>query len=398
MKPLTNSSNISVLLGAAFLMATSSIGPGFMLQTAAFTSEYKADFGFAIAISVIFSIIAQLNVWTIISVSRMRGQDIANKILPGLGYVVAFLIALGGLAFNIGNIGGASMGLHIILGIDATTAAAISGIIGIALFASPKIGGALDRTAKVLGTVMIVLIGWIAFSTHPPVQEAMTHTVMPDTYPWLATLTLIGGTVGGYITFSGGHRIIDSNITGEEHLPDVRKSAFLGMSVDVLVRVLLFLAVLGVVSSGFVLDPKDPAGSAFLLGAGPIGYIIFGVVFFCAAITSVVGAAYTSVSFLKTLFSVVKAYEKLTIMLFIAVSTCILIFIGKPAALLILAGSINGLILPITLAVMLIATRKTNIVGTYQHPTLLYYAGWCVVLITAYIGITSLEGITKLLH
>ena len=140
MKPLTNTSNLSVLLGAAFLMATSSIGPGFMLQTAAFTAEYKADFGFAIAVSVIFSIIAQLNVWTIISVSRMRGQDIANKILPGLGYVVAFLIALGGLAFNIGNIGGASMGLHIVFGIDTTTAAAISGIICIALFAYPKMG------------------------------------------------------------------------------------------------------------------------------------------------------------------------------------------------------------------------------------------------------------------
>ena len=386
MKPLTNSKNISVLLGAAFLMATSSIGPGFMLQTAAFTAEYKADFGFAIAVSVIFSIIAQLNVWTIISVSRMRGQDIANKILPGLGYVVAFLIGLGGLAFNIGNIGGASMGLHIVFGIDTTTAAAISGIIGIALFAFPQIGGALDMTAKVLGTVMIVLIGWVAFSTHPPVGSAIAHTVLPDTYPWLATLTLIGGTVGGYITFSGGHRLIDSDITGEEHLPDVRKSAFLGMTV------------LGVVSSGLVLDPKDPAGSAFLLGAGPLGHMIFGVVFFCAAITSVVGAAYTSVSFLKTLFSFVREYEKLTIMLFIAVSTCILIFIGKPAALLILAGSINGLILPITLAVMLVATRKTNIVGDYHHPKLLYYTGWGVVLITAYIGITLLEGITKLLH
>ena len=39
----------------------------------------------------------------------MRGQDIANKVLPGLGYIVAFLISLGGLAFNIGNIGGASI-------------------------------------------------------------------------------------------------------------------------------------------------------------------------------------------------------------------------------------------------------------------------------------------------
>ena len=113
MKPITGKASLSVLLGAAFLMATSSIGPGFMLQTAAFTGQLQADFAFAIVVSVIFSIIAQLNVWTIIGVSQMRGQDIANKVLPGLGYFVAFLISLGGLAFNIGNIGGASMGLNI---------------------------------------------------------------------------------------------------------------------------------------------------------------------------------------------------------------------------------------------------------------------------------------------
>ena len=35
----------------------------------------------------------------------MRGQDIANKVLPGLGYFIAFMVALGGLAFNIGNVG-----------------------------------------------------------------------------------------------------------------------------------------------------------------------------------------------------------------------------------------------------------------------------------------------------
>ena len=322
MKPITGKASLSVLLGAAFLMATSSIGPGFMLQTAAFTGQLKADFAFAIVVSVIFSIIAQLNVWTIIGVSQMRGQDIANKVLPGLGYFVAFLISLGGLAFNIGNIGGASMGLNIVFGI---------------------------------------------------------------------------GTVGGYITFSGGHRLIDAGITGREHLKDVRRAAFMGMSVDAIVRILLFLAVLGVVSMGFALDPKDPAGSAFLLGAGEIGHKLFGIVFFCAALTSVVGAAYTSVSFLKTLFKVVERYEKLTIMAFIFVSTCILIFIGKPATLLIVAGSVNGLILPVTLAVMLLATRKTNIVGDYKHNPILFYTGWIVVLVTAYIGVTSLQGIAKLL-
>lgn len=119
--------------------------------------------------------------------------------------------------------------------------------------------------------------------------------------------------------------------------------------------------------------------------------------FFCAALTSVVGAAYTSVSFLKTLFKVVERNEKLTIMAFIFISTCILIFIGKPASLLILAGSVNGLILPVTLAVMLVATHKSEIVGTYKHNKLLYYTGWIVVLVTSYIGVTSLKGIAKLL-
>lgn len=397
MKPIAGKASFSVLLGAAFLMATSSIGPGFMLQTAAFTGQFKADFAFAIIVSVIFSVIAQLNVWTIIAVSKLHGQDIANRVLPGLGYLVAFLVALGGLAFNIGNVGGAAMGLSIVTGLDTTVAAAISGIIGILLFTSKKMGGALDMTAKVLGTVMLLLIAYVACITNPPVGQAVTHAIMPDNPPLLATLTLIGGTVGGYITFSGGHRLIDAGITGEEHLQDVRRSAFLGMGVDALVRILLFLAVLGVVTMGFTLDPKDPAGSAFLLGAGEVGHIIFGIVFFCAAITSIVGAAYTSVSFLKTLIPVVQTYEKLTIMAFIFASTCILILIGKPATLMILAGALNGLILPVTLAVMLVATLKKNIVGSYKHSRPLFYTGWIVVLVTAYIGMTSLGSITKLL-
>ena len=36
------------LLGAAFLMATSAIGPGFLTQTAKFTSDYQSSFGFVI--------------------------------------------------------------------------------------------------------------------------------------------------------------------------------------------------------------------------------------------------------------------------------------------------------------------------------------------------------------
>lgn len=69
------------------------------------------------------------NVWRVIAVSKMRGQDIANNVLPGLGYFIAFLVALGGLAFNIGNVGGAGLGLNVIFGIDVKIGAAIGGVV-----------------------------------------------------------------------------------------------------------------------------------------------------------------------------------------------------------------------------------------------------------------------------
>lgn len=111
----TNKKSLSVLIGAAFLMATSAIGPGFLTQTGTFTGSLKASFGFVILISVILSAIVQLNVWRVLCVSGMRGQDVANKVLPGLGYVVAFLVVAGGLVFNIGNVGGGALGFNTLL-------------------------------------------------------------------------------------------------------------------------------------------------------------------------------------------------------------------------------------------------------------------------------------------
>ena len=64
----------SLLLGAAFLMATSSIGPGFLTQTTVFTGSLMASFGFVILVSIIFDVGAQLNVWRVIGISGMRGQ------------------------------------------------------------------------------------------------------------------------------------------------------------------------------------------------------------------------------------------------------------------------------------------------------------------------------------
>lgn len=381
------------LLGAAFLMATSAIGPGFLTQTANFTSQHQASFGFVILISIILSAIAQMNIWRVLCVTGLRGQDVANKILPGLGYVVAFMVALGGLIFNIGNVGGCALGFNTLLNIPTEIGYVLSAIAAILVFLSKNAGGVMDRLTKILGGIMIVVIFGIIVVVQPPLGSALKNTFVPeaemaDLVP--AILTLLGGTVGGYITFAGAHRLIDAGITGKENLKEINKSSVMGIGIAAIVRVFLFLAVLGVVVKGVTLDSSNPAADAFLQGAGQIGYRFAGLVLLCAAVTSIVGAAYTSVSFMKTFHPAIAKNENWIIIAFIAVSALIMLFLGNPATLLVLAGAVNGLILPISLGICLIASKKKSIMGDgYHHPTWLLVLGIVVVLVSAYLGITT---------
>lgn len=388
------------LLGAAFLMATSAIGPGFLTQTASFTSTYQASFGFVILVSVLLSAIAQMNIWRVLCTTGLRGQDVANKVLPGLGYFVAFLIVLGGLIFNIGNVGGGALGFNTLLGIPENVGYVLAGVLAIAVFLVKNAKAAMDTLTKVLGGLMIVVIFIVIVIVQPPVGEALKNTVMPSagvTNLFAPILTLVGGTVGGYITFAGAHRLIDAGITGKENLKEINKSSVMGMIIAAIVRVFLFLAVLGVVVKGVTLDSSNPAADAFLQGAGEIGYRFAGLVLLCAAITSIIGAAYTSVSFLKTFHKSIAEHENQIIIGFIAVSTLIMWLLGKPASLMILAGALNGLILPITLGICLVASQNKKIMGEdYKHPTWLLILGIVVVLLTAYVGITSLSTLSQL--
>ena len=359
-----SNANTTALIGAAFLMATSAIGPGFLTQTATFTGQYGSIFALAIICTILLDVTTQLNIWSIIGVSGMRGQDIANKVVPGLGYFIAFLVSLGGLVFNIGNVGGAATGFNIVFGFPLKVGTVVAGVIGILIFLSKDAKNFMDKLTKYLGSIMIVTVLYVAFRSKPPVVEAISSVGHLNEFPNLVfpIITLLGGSCGGYITFSGAHRLLDAGFSGTKDLPHVRRSS--------------------------------PPAAAFKAGAGIIGYKIFGLVILFAAITSIIGAAYTSVSFLKTLHPFIMENEKWFVIGFIAVSTVIMTLLGQPATLLVLAGSVNGLILPITLLVILLASRRKDIVGEdYKHPTVLIVLGVCVVLLTGYSGIKALPKI-----
>ena len=191
----------TALLGAMFLMATSAIGPGFITQTSQFTMQLGAAFAFAILVSLIVDFAVQMNVWRVLGISGRRANALANDVRPGLGWVLAALVVFGGLVFNIGNIAGTGMGMQYMTslvdfipsegtayGLDPRIGAVISVAVAMVVFLVKRAGAALDRLVVVLGALMILLMLWVAFTTNPPVGEALRQSVFPETTEWVLSL------------------------------------------------------------------------------------------------------------------------------------------------------------------------------------------------------------------
>lgn len=382
-------------IGGAFLMAMSAVGPGFLTQTATFTGQMGANFGFAILICILVDIVVQLNIWRIIIVAGKRAQVIANEVAPGLGYLLSALVAIGGLFFNIGNIGGAGLGLNVLFGIPARDGAIIVGIFAIIVLVIKNALTAVDRTVQVLAVIKIAILIYILCIMKVPYGMAVQHTFAPTKVNFYSIVTIVGGTVGGYISFAGGHRLLAGGAKGEGDIKYVNEGALTGIGLASVIRVMLFLAGLAVIVAGYKLDPSNPAASIFKYAAGNFGYKFFGLLLLASGLSSTLGSTFTSVSFLDYAVSNTSSQkfaklQRYLTMGFIIFSTIVFYLIGQPAKVLVVVGALNGFILPIALAILLLAAYKGKIMGTtYKHPLWLSITGWVVVLFMAYASIET---------
>lgn len=383
-------------MAAIFLMATSAIGPGFITQTATFTATLGAAFAFAILASIVIDFVVQLNIWRITALTGRNASDTANAAIPGAGYLLAVLVLIGGLAFNVGNIAGAGLGLNAMFGLDPKIGGGLSALLAIGIFLSHRAGLLLDRAIIGLGLLMIGMVTVVALSSNPPVGEALRQTVMPEVIDFATITTIVGGTVGGYITYSGAHRLLDKGLVGERNLAAVTRASLTGILVTGVMRYVLFLAILGVVASGVTLDlasqAANPAAQAFAAVLGDWGMRIFGLVLWAAALTSVIGAAYTSVSFLTVFSPMSPRSRNIATVIFIAISLAVYLSLGTaPAAILVFVGGFNGLILPIGLTIFTyVGFARSDLMGGHRYNRPLLAASAVVCAMTWYMGYRSI--------
>lgn len=378
---------ITALLGAIALMATSAIGPGFLTQTATFTQQLGAAFSFGILISVLLDLAIQMNVWRVIGVSGLRAQELAQRVFPGLGYLLSAIVFVCGFIANMGNVAGAGLGLNVLFGLDAQIGAVITTVLALVIFVNRRFITMMDATTIPLGVIMLGLTLIVALVSAPPVTEAATQTVLPDNVDVLAITTIVGGTVGGYITYAGAHKLLASGVTGVENVRQIARTSALGVIATGVMRWLLFLAVLGVVSTGTVLDVTgNPAGDAFQAAAGDVGLKIFGVVLWAAAMSSVIGASFTSISFVSSYSRRLRDYEGLAVAAFVVACCTVFLLAGQtPATVLIFSGGFNGLVLPLGVSItMWIAWRRRDLLKGYPYPRWLLAVG-LIGLITSWV-------------
>ena len=183
---------------------------------------------------------------------------------------------------------------------------------------------------KILGIAMIGLTVYVMFASHPPFGKAIQHTFWPEKIDVKMIVALVGGTVGGYISFAGAHRLLDANVKGIAAIPQVNKSSVTGIIITAIMRYVLFLSCIGcsMERSNTWLIKIRPLPFFRLLPVN-VGYKFFGVVIWSAAITSVIGASFTSVSFWKTFSPALEKNQRWLISGFIIFSTLIFIFLKQ---------------------------------------------------------------------
>ena len=385
-------------LGAAFLMAASSVGPGFLIQTSRFSAQGGLPFFYVILFVTLADVIAKANIWSVVGTSGMSGAQIADRVRSGLGVVLTVMIAIGGLSFNVGNVGGVALGLEAATGLPARVGALIGGALAAGIFCFKRAKCVVDRLAIVLSAIIAGSVLTIVIKTRSPVLLAVSSFPTFDALSasFFPLITLLGGTCGGYIPFSGAHRLLENGVNQPKKF---RRSAALGAFISGFIRILLFFCVIGVCCAGgafrpataaLIVNADNPAAQTFLLAAGDWGRRLFGVTLFAAGLSCTIGAAYTSVSFLKTLHPFFARNERACILGMIGTSTLILLIFGGAGRFAILSGTVNGFVLPVSLGCILLASRKRDVVGDYRHPLFLTAAGWLIVLLSAVLAVRSL--------
>lgn len=390
--------------GPGLIIAASFIGPG-TITTSVVTG---ASYGFALAWTVLFSIIAtiilqemsgRLGIATRLSLGEALRTVFASRIARmAMVVLVVAAIGIGGASYAGGDTTGTALALSTVTGIDQRII-----VVVVIAFIGALLWTGSYKAIEVVLTVLVVILGLIFVVTvvvvQPPISEMLKGLFVP-TIPsgsLLVAIALIGTTVVPYNLFLQSSLVQEKWGKGdvEESLKESRRDTVLSISVGgVITLAVMATAFGGMYVKGMTAETAEDMTQALEPLLGSAAPWVFATGLFAAGFTSAVagplGAAY-AISGTLGLSTDLKAKPARIIWISVLVIGGIFAVTGiNPVQIIILAQAANGLLLPIIAAFLMIVMNNRRLMGRYRNGVVANILGWLICLVVTGLAVFQL--------
>ncbi|GAB5473802.1 MAG: Nramp family divalent metal transporter [Maribacter sp.] len=393
-------------IGPGVLVAAAFIGPG----TVTACTLAGAAFGYTLLWAMLLSIIATIVLQEMaarLGIITQRGlADVIKSELktPLIRYsvigIILGAIVIGNAAYEAGNIGGATLGLEALFGVDYVNYYPL--IIGICAFGLLYIGNykVLEKVLVSLVIVMSLSFVVTAIITKPDLGQIFKGLFIPE-IPQNGILTLmalVGTTVVPYNLFLHAS-LVSEKWKSKDDLNSVRRDTYISIALGGMVSMCIIIAastiqgetITNVLDLAKGLQPLYGSAAKYFMG---IGLFAAGVT---SAITAPLAAAYVVNSCFGWRVGLQHIKFKMVWMVILALGVGFLFFGYTPIEIIKFAQVANGILLPLIAVFLLWIVNKVSVMGDYRNTKFQNAIGILIIVLALALGLKSIFKVIGLL-
>lgn len=386
-------------LGPGVLVAAAFIGPG----TVTACTLAGVNFGFSLLWAMLLSIIAtyvlqemsaRLGIITQKGLADVIKQELRNPWIRNsvIGLIFSAII-IGNASYEAGNIGGATLGMEALFGLEYSKSYPF--ILGALAFLLLYLGSykALEKVFIYLVLIMSLSFVMTAILTKPNIWELFKGLLVP-TVPEggiLTIIALVGTTVVPYNLFLHA-ALVSEKWNSKADLKLVKRDTLISIALGGLVSISIIISA-AAINSSEVNNALDMAkGLEPLYGSAALYFL--GIGLFAAGITSAITAPLAAAYVANSCFGWKAGFKDAKFrgiwMLILVMGVFFLSFGIKPIEIIKFAQITNGLLLPIIAVFLLWVVNRVGVMGKYKNTWLQNSIGLLIILLSILLGAKSI--------
>lgn len=365
------------------------IGPGTVTTAASAGALFQLDLLWAVAFSTVACIVlqevsARLAIVSGLTMGQALIQRHGSRRGQWLNYLLGGPVILGCAAYEAGNILGGVSGLQLLTSAPARwLTILLTLVVFVVLWTERRqaIGWLMTFLVALMGVAFFALAVGRPYS----LSEYLSHSFVPRIPHGaeLLTLGLVGTTIVPYNVFLG------SGVSKGQTVPLMRIGLTISVVIGGLITAAILLAGTSVDSFSSFAELADSLEGAL----GPIGALALGLGLFAAGFSSAITSPFAASIIASSVFSWKKAGQRYVWGAVLFTGFLVGISGVKPIPVILLVQALNGLVLPLLTAFLILLINDRQIIPMEHRPS--HFYNGILLLIFSAVMMMGLHSIDK---